>query len=261
MIGRFFMGALVLAALLGSPLTIAETSQCGMTDGLQWATLRQVVDGDTLRLTDGRKVRLIAVNTPELASDHRSDQFLAQEARAATREFFEGDNRVGLKLGVDAHDRYGRLLAHIYRADGKSLSTYLLSRGLAMQVVVPANDWNWRCYQQVEQLAQKQGIGLWQQTPLDASHITRSDAGFQWLEGEISAVQRGGNNWWLTIGKVAIRLRDSDLKYFTDKKIDKWLGRRVRIRGWVIDRGQSKSVREQSFLPLMMNLQHPAMLN
>lgn len=82
-----------------------------------------VLDGDTLRLPDGRRVRLRSVDTPELGRP------CAAEARAFTAERIAGGT---LRLVPDEpkHDRYGRLLADVL-VDGESLSEALLAAGLA----------------------------------------------------------------------------------------------------------------------------------
>ena len=75
--------------------------------------LDSVIDGDTLRLKDGRKVRVMAIDTPELVGENGHPQAWAKEARDAAVEFFQHSSKVGLKSGLDKHDRYGRLLAHV----------------------------------------------------------------------------------------------------------------------------------------------------
>jgi endonuclease YncB( thermonuclease family) len=82
-----------------------------------------VLDGDTLRWTDGRRVRLAAIDTPEIGRP------LADEA---TR--FVVDALVGHDVSLDPvdppTDRYDRLLADVL-VDGQSLSAQLVSAGLA----------------------------------------------------------------------------------------------------------------------------------
>lgn len=60
-----FMGAFFMSALL--MLNSAHAESCRMPSGLREAQVERVVDGDTLRLTDGRSVRMIGLNTPEKA--------------------------------------------------------------------------------------------------------------------------------------------------------------------------------------------------
>ena len=229
--------------------------------------LDAVIDGDTLRLQNGRKVRVIAINTPELAYRGRPHQPLATEAREAAVAFFSGTQRVGLRLGADAEDRYGRILAHVYREDGASLSAHLLSQGLAWHVVVTPNVFNWPCYQGLERKATE---GIW---AVPAYKVTTPDqllvsgGGFQRIRGKVSSVARSRDSWWVNLsglnGQLAIRLRDRDSVYFGEQDPQDWQGQQLTIRGWVIDRRsrQSDAMKAKGFAPFMINLYHPGMLD
>jgi endonuclease YncB( thermonuclease family) len=84
-----------------------------------------VYDGDTLRLQDGRRVRLIAVNAPELARDGKSDQPLARASRAAVEAFIADTEFVHLSFESRRADRYGRVLAHVTLPSGRNLESHL----------------------------------------------------------------------------------------------------------------------------------------
>src|SRR5690606_25342240 len=60
--------------------------------------LSAVHDGDTLRLTDGRRVRLLAINAPELATDGKAEQPLARASRQAVEAFFADTGIVHLSF-------------------------------------------------------------------------------------------------------------------------------------------------------------------
>jgi micrococcal nuclease len=78
--------------------------------GLVAATVARVVDGDTFELTDGRKVRLIGVNTPE--STTRTEPY-GKEASNYTKSKLEG-KQIYLQKDVSETDRYGRLLRIVW---------------------------------------------------------------------------------------------------------------------------------------------------
>jgi micrococcal nuclease len=78
--------------------------------GLVVATVSRVIDGDTVVLSDGSKVRLIGVNTPE--STTRTEKY-GKEASAYTKSKLEG-KQVYLQKDVSETDRYGRLLRIIW---------------------------------------------------------------------------------------------------------------------------------------------------
>lgn len=81
--------------------------------------MQQVVDGDSLRLVDGRKVRLIGINTPELGRDGKPDEPLSVKARDALEKII-ATHTITLKMGPDKTDHYGRTLAYVMLPDGSS---------------------------------------------------------------------------------------------------------------------------------------------
>ena len=85
---------------------------CPSPGPLPLVSVAKVVDGDTLRLVDGRSVRLIGINTPELGRDGRKAEPFAVAAQRRLRALVEASNgRVGLVPGRESKDRYGRTLA------------------------------------------------------------------------------------------------------------------------------------------------------
>lgn len=83
-----------------------------------------VLDGDTLRLPDGRRLRLAAVDTPELGRPFAAEARDFSAARLAAAAGWQ------LEPDEPPHDHYGRLLADLL-LDGKSLSEALVAAGLA----------------------------------------------------------------------------------------------------------------------------------
>lgn len=78
------------------------------------ATVARVVDGDTLKLTDGRTVRLLQIDTPESVGRDAGECY-GKAAAADTREMLPPGSRVRLEPdpGIDQTDRYGRLLRYV----------------------------------------------------------------------------------------------------------------------------------------------------
>lgn len=234
---------------------------------LQRVEMASLHDGDTLRLVGGEKIRVIGINTPELARKGRAAEPLAAEAKQAARQFLAeqaNSKPLYIQRGIDSKDRYGRSLAHVYRSDGQSLAAELLTKGLAWQVVVPANTGHWSCYRQQEQQAQRLGLGVWQQAPVPADQLTAANTGFQLVRGRVDSVHEGRQRWWLTIGRLAVSVSKKDQHYFDQQGFDAdWQhlrGKTLQLKGWVVDRSKSRSVVERGYAPFMMSLRHPSML-
>ncbi len=79
--------------------------------------VRWVVDGDTVVLADGRHVRYIGIDTPEIDHAKQQAEPLAYGARSVNRQLVEGQS-VRLEYDRETTDRYGRTLAYVYRGDG-----------------------------------------------------------------------------------------------------------------------------------------------
>jgi micrococcal nuclease len=94
-----------------------------------WRTCRFVIDGDTLVVSGVGKVRLLGVDTPELAREGRPAERGAVRAKDFVRERVEGQP-VRLEYDVERHDKYGRTLAYVYLKDGTLLNELLVRRCL-----------------------------------------------------------------------------------------------------------------------------------
>ncbi len=116
-----------------------------------------VVDGDTLRLANGAKVRLIGVDTPELGEVAEPG---AAEATAFTRHFLR-NGQVRLRCDRERVDRYGRFLVYAY-VDGQMLNEALLRQGLARaRTNFNYNQTYKRIFRQAESEARQARRGIW----------------------------------------------------------------------------------------------------
>ena len=88
----------------------------------------RVIDGDTLELDGGERVRLIGVDTPESVDPRRPVQYFGKAAAAFTRRLAEG-RAVRLAYDDDTRDRYGRTLAYVYLEDGSFLNAEIIRQG------------------------------------------------------------------------------------------------------------------------------------
>ncbi|WP_288131878.1 thermonuclease family protein [Microbulbifer sp.] len=238
-LGVFFC-ALIL--LLG-PLAAAARADCVLGPADDLAALAKVVDGDTVHLKDGRKVRLIGVNTPELAHSGRPAQPLAQEAKEFTQRFLAGGD-VELVYDRDRRDNHGRVLAHVYNHRGDSLEAALLSAGLAFHIAVAPNFALAECLAERENAARQRHRGLWAPgvwPTRQARNIRPGDGGFVRLKGRVEKVDRNRFLWLELDGPVALRL-DPKRDYGHLGRRD-WQGREIVVKGWLVDRGSKYSSR------------------
>ena len=94
----------------------------------QSLTCTRVVDGDTIVLSNGEKVRLIGVDTPETKHPRKPVEYYGKEASAFTKKMVEG-KPVRLEYDWQERDKYGRLLAYVYLMDGTFLNAEIIKQG------------------------------------------------------------------------------------------------------------------------------------
>ncbi len=120
---------------------------------------QQIVDGDTLILIDGERLRLLGVDTPELLGRDGQEQAFAREAAEYTRQAVTGVP-LRITLGGEVRDSYGRLLALVYLPDGSLLNQRLLEAGLA-KVYARAKHPQKRDFAAAQGRAKLEGKGIW----------------------------------------------------------------------------------------------------
>jgi micrococcal nuclease len=88
------------------------------------------MDGDTLILEGGLKVRLLGIDAPEMEREGRPAEFLAHQAKAALAGLTQGQ-RVRLEYDQLRYDHFGRLLAYLFLPDQTLINAEMVRQGLA----------------------------------------------------------------------------------------------------------------------------------
>lgn len=228
---------------------------CGADRIDERVTVERLYDGDTVKLRDGRKIRFIGINTPEIGRHGTSSQPLANAARDMLQTLLEKSNHtISLRYDAERHDRYARDLAHVYLSDGSSVAAHLLERGLATILPVPPNVWNLPCYQTTEQRARMARRGIWalpEYQPIDAAQLRRADTGVRIVTGKVTTSHRRKGDIWLTLNDTLIlHIGQRDRKYFPDTFPAEISGRSIIARGRVYFTEGT----------LRMQIRHPATL-
>ncbi len=133
----------------------------------------RVVDGDTLKLGNGERLRLIGIDTPEMHDSnklYRDSQrnhqdveqikILGQRSYGFTRDLVEG-KKVRLEFDLERKDKYGRLLAYVYLPDGTFVNAEIVRQGFASLMTIPPNVKYSDTFRQFYQEARENNRGLW----------------------------------------------------------------------------------------------------
>jgi micrococcal nuclease len=130
--------------------------------------VRRVVDGDTLLLASGARVRLQGIDTPETVKPDSSVEPWGLEASQFTKEFIEkAGNRVRLSFSLERKDRYDRFLAFIWNGD-LMLNEELLRSGLAhARRDYRYSDSMKSRFTEAQNEARRAGRGIWSTPPLE----------------------------------------------------------------------------------------------
>ncbi len=135
--------------------------------------VKRAVDGDTLLLETGERVRLIGIDTPEMHESNKLNrdaqrtgqdistiQKLGRSSYDFTKNLVEG-KRVSLEFDVERHDRYKRLLAYVYLKDGTFVNAEIVKQGYASLMTYPPNVKYADLFLKLYREARENKRGLW----------------------------------------------------------------------------------------------------
>jgi len=115
----------------------------------------EIIDGDTVRLENGEKVRYIGIDAPEI----KEEECFASEAKRKNKDLVLG-KIVRLKKDVSEKDSYGRLLRYVYQ-DDLFVNLFLIEEGFAVFSPYPPDLKYIDLFNQAEQKAKEENKGLW----------------------------------------------------------------------------------------------------
>ncbi len=119
----------------------------------------RVYDGDTIQIDDGRKIRLIGVDAPEVESPYTREEPCGSQSRKHLEGLLAG-RKVFIKEGEEPYDRFKRTLAYVY-ADDILVNGRMIRDGWARVYV--RFDYEYKdLFKAYEREARARGIGIWE---------------------------------------------------------------------------------------------------
>lgn len=242
-----------LALFIGAFFFCASSLTLG-GDGFR--SIRHVIDGDTVVLEDGERVRLIGINAPELGADGRTADPFALEATLALRELVEG-KQVRLVYGKERQDSYGRTLAYIDLPDGTDVQNELIARGYGVAIAISPNVYRVGRYFDGEKRARAENVGIWSGHPWLVStgkRLENPTNGFVVMRERITKVNRVSGKLIFTLAggtTLLVPFAMWDTYWGTRRPAD-YQDQTVEARGWLIISGSGNRISVNH--PLMMQI-------
>ena len=119
----------------------------------------RVVDGDTIEIEGGEKVRYIGIDTPETVDPRKTVQCFGVEASKKNQELVEG-KMVRLEKDITDRDKYNRLLRYVYVGD-TFINLELVKQGFAYSYSYPPDIKYQDQFVNAQQEAREEKRGLW----------------------------------------------------------------------------------------------------
>jgi len=247
--GRFFICPVYFLAIYLAFLSTFLSAQanstplsCDLGSADESVEVTHIIDGDTVILKDGRHIRLIGINTPEIGRNGKASEPGADAARKHLLSLLQGHKQILLKFDAEESDRYKRTLAHLFLPNGKNIQANLLAEGLAIPLTIPPNLEYLDCYLQHSNGAIASQRGLWdlqQYKPLASTTLDKNIRGYHVITGRAERIGESRTSIWINLtGKVALRIKRKDLKYFDESELQDLRGKIIQVRGWVYIRNK-----------------------
>lgn len=154
---KLFSAFLSIALMIVAAFLVVPEEKSSSTSGE--TRVSRVVDGDTIELENGSKIRYIGVDTPESVDPRRGVECFGKEASEKNRALVEG-KAVRLESDVSDTDKYDRLLRYVFVGD-LFVNEYLVREGYARASSYPPDVKHQTLFLEAEREAREMKRGLW----------------------------------------------------------------------------------------------------
>ncbi len=227
-------------------LTQSDNNHCSLDHADARIAVKHIYDGDTVKLSDGRKLRLIGINTPEIGRNGEASQPFARQAQQRLTDLLSHEKALLLRYDRNKQDHYKRTLAHAFLPNGRSISQTLLSEGLATSLTIPPNTWQADCYHQAERAARSTRQGIWSHQQYQAMTVGQLNASannsYRVIHGQVVdswstskahyfRLQSQGRK--ASTGSLRVKITAQDRASFPSGFLEHIKHKQVEVRGWL----------------------------
>lgn len=146
----------VITSIIATEPSIAMTEETFL--------VTRVIDGDTIEIEGGERVRYIGIDAPETVHPSELIGCFGKEASNKNKELVEGKN-VRLEKDISEVDKYGRLLRYVW-VDDILINDYLVRQGYAYAYTYPPDVKYSEQFVEAQQEAKENNRGLWEGCPI-----------------------------------------------------------------------------------------------
>lgn len=163
----------------------------------------RVIDGDTIELEGGEKVRYIGIDTPETVHPSKPVEFMGKEASECNQGLVLG-KFVRLESDIEERDKYGRLLAYVF-VDSLFVNAELVRQGFAQILTIPPNVKYADLFLSLQKEAREANRGLWDEAAASrwTSTAPTTDSSKYYITRTGAKYHRGGCRY---LSKSAIEI-------------------------------------------------------
>ena len=206
------------------------------------AVVSKVIDGDTIELSNGERVRYIGMDTPESHQKKGSEWVYApQQYAQAAKEFNEKlvlGKKVKLEFDVEKRDRYGRLLAYVY-VDRVMANAEILKCGYGFLYTYPPNVKYVELFVKLQKEARENNRGLWKNNLISHQEAQAYIGKVRMVQGKVINTFETEKVIFLNFGEdykndFTIVIFKKDKRNFLKKHISPatyYRGKKVRVLG------------------------------
>jgi len=195
---------------------------------------KKVIDGDTIELITGEKLRLIGVDTPEFHHPLKPTQYYTKESILFLKRIVEG-KKIRIEFDEKKYDKYNRLLGYVYLENGTFVNAEIIKQGYGFVLdKFPFKYINE--FKEYERIAKEKELGLWK---------SKGEFELQWIQKQgkkpIELYGMANNLWGIKYGKfIKPRISSENLiseleilRRWIDEYSNKDLTKKLFENGWL----------------------------
>lgn len=217
---------------------VADAKKIDIKPGYDFYKVKIVYDGDTVVLEDGRKIRFLGINTPEVQHRDKPADAGGDEAKRWLTDKLK-NAKVRLEVGVEETDKYDRILAHLFTEQKEHINLQLVAAGLASVSIYPPELLYVDELVKAQDQAEQAKLGIWgrpEYAAIPVGSLTEAGhPGWTRLVGKVVNIRLTRKSVYLEFSDAfEARIESKWLDLFPD--VNGYLGKTIEVRGWLSKR-------------------------